>query len=75
MNPAIESLKDQVATLSISERAELAYFLLTSIEPEDEGAETAWDEEASRRVEEISSGRAVGRPAEELLAELREQFP
>jgi putative addiction module component (TIGR02574 family) len=75
MSSAIESLKDQVATLSTRERAELAYFLLTSIEPEDIGAEAAWDAEASRRVEEIRSGRAVGRPAEELLAELREQFP
>jgi putative addiction module component (TIGR02574 family) len=75
MNPAIESLKDQLATLSSSMRAELAYFLLTSIEPEDEGAEAAWNAEASRRVEEIRSGRAVGRPVGELLAELREQFP
>jgi putative addiction module component (TIGR02574 family) len=75
MNPAIESLKDQLAALSTKERAELAYFLLTSIEPEDIGAEAAWDAEASRRVEEISSGHAVGRPVRELLAELREQFP
>jgi putative addiction module component (TIGR02574 family) len=75
MNSALEHWKTQLATLLPDERAELAHFLLSSIEPEDDGAEAAWDAEASRRVKEIRSGQALGRPVDELLAELREQFP
>jgi putative addiction module component (TIGR02574 family) len=75
MNPVLEHWKIQLVTLSPSERAELAQFLLSSLEREDEGAEAAWDAEASRRVEDIRSGHALGRPVDELLAELRERYP
>jgi putative addiction module component (TIGR02574 family) len=75
MNTAIDHWKSQLIALSPSERVELAHFLLSSLEPEDEGVETAWDAEASRRVEEIRSGGATGRPVDELIAELRERYP
>lgn len=57
------------------EHADLAYFLLTSMKPEDEGTEAAWRVEIARRVAEIRSGSAVGRPVEEVLVELRERYP
>jgi putative addiction module component (TIGR02574 family) len=75
MSTSFEDWKAQLGTLTPSERVELAYFLLSSLEPEDEGAESAWDAEASRRVNEIRAGRASGRPVEDLLGELREQYP
>jgi putative addiction module component (TIGR02574 family) len=75
MDSTIDRWKSQLATLPPGERAELAHFLLASLEPEEEGAEAAWDAEASRRVAEIRSGRAPGRPLDELLDELREQYP
>ncbi len=75
MTVAVEQLKSQVVTLSDPERADLAYFLLTSLEPEDEGAEAAWNDEISRRVAEIRSGQAVGRSADEVLNELRNRYP
>lgn len=75
MTEAVEHLKSQASTLSTPERADLAYFLLASLEPEEEGVEEAWRAEISRRVAEIRSGTAVGRPAEEVLAELRERYP
>ena len=75
MTEAVEQLKTQMKLLSNPERAELAHFLLTSLEPEDEGAEEAWAEEVARRVEEIRDGHAVGKPADKLFAELREQDP
>lgn len=75
MTQAIEQLKSQATVLSAPERAELAYFLLCSLEPEEEGAQEAWRTEIARRVAEIRSGSAVGRPAEEVLAELRERYP
>lgn len=75
MTEAVEQLKSQVSTLSAAERAELAYFLLASLEPEEEGAEEAWRKEIARRITEIRSGQAIGRPIEEVLAELRERYP
>jgi putative addiction module component (TIGR02574 family) len=75
MNSVLEQWKTQLGTLSPGDRAELAHFLLSSLEPEDEGAEAAWDAEASRRVKEIHSGHAPGRAVDDLLAELREQYP
>ena len=35
MTEAVEQLKSQASSLSAPERAELAYFLLSSLEPED----------------------------------------
>ena len=75
MTESVERLKSQVGTLSGPERADLAYFLLTSLEPEEEGVEEAWRVEIARRVAEIRSGDAKGRSADEVLAELRERHP
>ncbi len=75
MTETVEKLKSEASTLSQAERADLAYYLLTSLEPEEEGAEEVWQEEIGRRVEEIRSGLAVGRPVEEMLAELQERYP
>ena len=75
MTEAVELLKSQAGALSAAERAELAYFLLTSLEPQEEGVEEAWRAEVARRVAEIRSGRAAGRPVDEVLAELRERYP
>jgi putative addiction module component (TIGR02574 family) len=75
MTEAVEQLKSQASTLSVPERAELAYFLLSSLEPEDEEAQEAWRAEIGRRVAEIRGRCAVGRPAEDVLAELRERYP
>jgi len=75
MTETVAELKSKVCTLSVPERADLAYFLLASLEPEEEGAEEAWRMEIARRVSEIRSGQANGRCADEVLAELRERYP
>jgi putative addiction module component (TIGR02574 family) len=75
MTEAVQQLKSQAGALSPAERADLAYYLLTSLEPDEEGAEEAWRTEIARRVAEIRSGQAVGRPIDDVLAELREQYP
>jgi putative addiction module component (TIGR02574 family) len=72
---SLDQYKTQLEKLSREERAELAYFLLSSLEREEEGAATAWDAEISRRVAEIRSGKANGKPAEQVFAELRERYP
>ena len=72
---SLDHYKTQLEKLSKEERAELAYFLLSSLEREEEGAAAAWDAEISRRVAEIRSGKANGKPAEQVFAELRERYP
>ncbi len=73
MSQTIDQLKSQASALSSGERAELAHFLLTSLDPKEAGVEEAGRAEIARRVAEIRSGQAVGRPMKEVLAELRER--
>jgi putative addiction module component (TIGR02574 family) len=75
MDVTIEHYKTELRRLSVEERADLAYFLLQSLEPAEEGAAAAWDEEIARRVAEIRSGQAAGKPAEQVFAELRAEYP
>jgi putative addiction module component (TIGR02574 family) len=75
MTTTVEQIKSQAGTLTTPEKAELAYFLLTSLESDEDGAEESWRAEIARRVAEIRSGQARGRCADEVLAELRERHP
>jgi hypothetical protein len=61
--------------VAVSPSGAVRSLFLSSLEPEAEGAEAAWDAEATRRVTEIRAGSARGRPVDELLAELREHDP
>jgi len=42
--------------------------------PADTNAESAWDDELDRRMQGIESGAEVGRPAEDVLAEIRARY-
>lgn len=88
MNQTLQQLKDASSGLPAPQRAELAHFLLQSLEPDDlasvllppeppqeEGWAEAWQEELSRRLDEIRSGKVVGVPAEEVLGRLQERYP
>ena len=75
MLPTLDILKSEVGKLSSQERAELAHFLLSSLDPDvDPDAEAAWDAELARREAEIDSGKIIGRPAGEVFARLHEKF-
>jgi putative addiction module component (TIGR02574 family) len=71
MNETVAQILAQVETLSTRERAEIAYAVLQSLEPEESGVEQAWDEELERRVAKIRSGQATGRPAKDALDDWR----
>lgn len=66
MAPIAEQWKTQLGQLAPEDRAELALFLLQSLEPED--VQAAWDTEVARRVAEIRNGTAKGRPANEVFS-------
>lgn len=71
MSEAVAQILAQLDALSQQERAELAYAVLRSLEPEDPGAAEAWDEELARRVARLRSGQAVEIPAEQVVANWR----
>lgn len=74
MTTTAEKLRTELAALSASDRAELAHFLLLSLDDESEPvAGEAWDAELARRADQIKSGQVVGKPAEQLFAELRQR--
>lgn len=81
MIPTVEQLKTTLAGLPTADRAELAHYLLVSLDEQaDSDAPQAsdmaeWRAELDRRVAEIHSGKAVGIPLETVVAELREHFP
>ena len=74
MNETVERLKEEIEILTNQERAEIARFAIRSLEQGvDNDAEAAWEVELARRVSDIESGRAVGKPADQVFAELREK--
>jgi putative addiction module component (TIGR02574 family) len=75
MSLGIEYWKSQLEALPPRDRAELAYYLLSSFEPEEKDSEALWDAEASVRVTEIRADQASGRPIDDFLKELQERFP
>jgi putative addiction module component (TIGR02574 family) len=75
MAQTMESLKDQLAQLPENQRAELAQFLLHTLNGHDDiEDEEAWIAEMDRRAEEIKSGKDVCEPVEKVIAELRKKY-
>jgi putative addiction module component (TIGR02574 family) len=72
---ALEDLKAELAGLTEQERAELAHFLIDTLDnAKAEGdIEAAWDAGLTRRADEIQRGTAVGKPSDQVFAELRQK--
>jgi len=63
----IGKIREELANLSDSDRAQPAHFLIQSLDPGvDEEAQAGWNAELVSRGEDIKAGRAVGEPAERL---------
>ncbi len=75
MSQSIEELRAELSKLPRQEKAELATFLISSLEAEwDAETEAAWDIELARRSEEIATGRAAGESSQAVLTKLREKY-
>ncbi|AKV68401.1 MULTISPECIES: addiction module protein [Microcystis] len=75
MTKTAETLKIELAQLSVQDRAELAYFLIHSLdEGVDDNVLDAWDRELTERLAEIYAGTAKGEPSDKVLLELREKY-
>ena len=75
MTLTLQDLEDASSNLPAPERAELARFLVRSLEYDEGEWAEEWGDELARRLEEIRSGRVVGVPAEVVIARLRERYP
>ena len=72
MGLTAERMRTELATLTEAERADLARFLIQSLDSgSDKDAEAAWDAELERRAGEIKSGRESGEAADKVFSELR----
>ena len=75
MATELEQLKEDLLALPPQSRASLAQALIESLdEGYDEDAETLWLEEIKRRDDEIRSGRAVLKPADQVLRDTRKRL-
>ena len=64
-------LKQQLVTLSVEDRAELALFLIDSLDPVvDDDADVLWETELNRRADQIESRTVQGEPAEKVMERL-----
>jgi len=71
MSLTLQELKNASSDLPADERAELAQFLLNSLEEQDEERTRAeWLALAEKRMAEVRAGKVVGIPAEEVLKNL-----
>jgi len=75
MTKTAENLKIELAQLPMQDRAELAYFLIHSLdEGVDDNIFNEWDKELTQRLAEIYGGTANGEPLDKALLELREKY-
>ena len=69
-----EQLKRELSRLDTDVRADLAKFLIDSLDPQrDPNAAEAWEAELQRRLDLIRSGDAIGEPAEVVMERLRKK--
>ncbi len=75
MSLELERIKADSGVLSQQDRAELACYLIETLDSASgsdvENVEVAWEVEVDRRIQQIRLGEVEGVPAEQVFAELR----
>ena len=72
MDITLEQVAKDALQLPPVERAELADFLVGSLEEsQPDAVQSLWIETASRRLDEIRSGKVTTLPGDEVIAEAR----
>ncbi len=75
MSELLNKMRNEAMSLPVDDRAKLARELIISLDDcIDSNVDNAWEEEISRRVQEIKDGTAKGKPAEEVLSEIRAKY-
>ncbi len=72
MADPVRKIESEVLKLSPKQRARIAERLLSSLDDETElDSESAWVEEAERRLDELLTGKVKGIPAERVFKKAR----
>ncbi|MDD4911165.1 MAG: addiction module protein [Sideroxydans sp.] len=75
MSAKLAEIQTQAKQLGVEERAQLASFLLETLEPTDSGDVTqAWEIEIKARWAEIERGEVKLIPATEVFADIRRKL-
>ena len=74
MSSNFEALQAEVLRLSAADRARLLDRLIASLDVDTE-AETAWDDLADKREQELETGAVRSVPLEIAIARLEARFP
>lgn len=70
MSTQVAELHKSIQLLSQTDRAELAYHILSTLDGEEPGAEEAWQTEIQQRVADYRAGKAQCMSEDELFARL-----
>jgi putative addiction module component (TIGR02574 family) len=72
MTEIAEKLKAELSHLAVEDRAELAYYLIRSLDENGEDdVRSAWEAELEQRWQDMETGAISGVPAEDVFAEMR----
>lgn len=75
MSTELEKLREDLLALPKASRASLAHALIASLDDHvDEDVEALWAEEIRKRDDDLRAGRAISRPADEVMREARERL-
>lgn len=74
MSKTAKKLKAELSRLSPKDRAELAHYLLHSLDETDPEAQAAWDAELADRLNEIKGRKEKGESAAKVFAKLRKKY-
>ena len=77
MSKTLSEVTQDAADLPPTDRLKLARILLDLSAPESEpntNAQSAWDEEIQRRLQDLRSGKAKGVPLEETKRKIESRF-
>ncbi len=71
----LKNLENDLLALPVNSRASLARALIESLDAEvDESAEALWMDEIRRRDADMQAGRALARPVDDVLRDIRERL-
>ncbi|TVM03630.1 MAG: addiction module component [Candidatus Brocadia sp. WS118] len=75
MSNSLEKMTKDVLSLPLKDRAKLAHKLITSLDEHvDSDINNAWETEINRRVRDIKNGIAKGKPAVQILSEIKAKY-
>ena len=75
MSPKVEQIRNDIMGLSVSERVRLAHELILSLDDAgDFDLGTKQEQEIGRRVQKVREGKATGRPADVVSADIKAKY-